>query len=79
VVDGTGGPPIFDPDSVDIGAVEWRTDLPAGSGRLYSQPVGIENVIVNGTEIVGDGRLTGGRPGKVLRRGQDTDDGAGRG
>jgi N-acyl-D-aspartate/D-glutamate deacylase len=65
---------VFDPETVDAGPVEWRNDLPAGAGRLYSEPVGIANVIVNGTEIVGDGRLTGARPGHVLRRGRDTDD-----
>jgi hypothetical protein len=31
-------------------------------------------MIVNGIEIVEGGELTGARPGRVLRRGRDTDD-----
>ncbi|MCR6030743.1 amidohydrolase family protein [Nocardioides sp. zg-579] len=31
-------------------------------------PVGIVQVLVNGTSVVEDGRLTGARPGRVLRR-----------
>jgi N-acyl-D-aspartate/D-glutamate deacylase len=63
---------VFDADAVDAGPVAWRTDLPAGAGRLYSEPVGIANVIVNGVEIARSGRLTGASPGRVLRRGHDT-------
>jgi N-acyl-D-aspartate/D-glutamate deacylase len=70
---------IFDSETVDAGAVEWRTDLPAGAGRLYAEPIGITNVVVNGTEIVRDGRLIDTRPGRVLRGGRDTIDGPGRG
>jgi N-acyl-D-aspartate/D-glutamate deacylase len=60
---------LFDPESVGAGPVEWRTDLPAGAGRLHAEPTGIARVIVNGTEIVADGRLTGATPGSVLRLG----------
>jgi hypothetical protein len=35
--------------------------------RLTAEPVGIQHVFVNGVEIVEDGRLTGGKPGRVLR------------
>ena len=70
---------VFDPETVDAGPVEWRTDLPAGAGRLYAEPVGIASVVVNGAEIVHQGMLTGARPGQVLRRGLDTVDTEGRG
>ena len=58
---------IFDPATVGPGRVSWRNDLPGGAGRLFSQPVGIEKVFVNGTEIVAAGKPTGERPGQLLR------------
>ena len=58
---------LFDADSVGTGPVEWRDDLPAGAGRLYAEPTGIAHVMVNGTEIVAGGRVTGRSPGRVLR------------
>jgi N-acyl-D-aspartate/D-glutamate deacylase len=63
---------LLDPDTVAPGAVRWQDDLPGGAGRLYSEPVGIEHVFVSGTEIVDGGKLTGERPGRVLRAGIDT-------
>jgi N-acyl-D-aspartate/D-glutamate deacylase len=62
---------IFDPDKIATGPVRWRNDLPAGAGRLYAEPEGVFHVIVNGTEIVNHNRVTGERPGRVLRRGRD--------
>jgi N-acyl-D-aspartate/D-glutamate deacylase len=59
---------MFDADTIAPGAVEWRDDLPAGAGRLYSEPEGIAHVLVAGTSIVEDGLVTGARPGQVLRR-----------
>lgn len=59
---------IFDADSIGPGDPEWRDDLPAGAGRVYSEPRGIRSVIVNGSHIVEEGRLTGSSPGQVLRR-----------
>jgi N-acyl-D-aspartate/D-glutamate deacylase len=64
---------VFDADTVAPGAPGWRNDLPGGAGRIYQEPTGIAHVIVNGTEIVGPGGLTGNRPGRVLRRGQDSE------
>ncbi|HSS09916.1 MAG TPA: amidohydrolase family protein [Acidimicrobiales bacterium] len=60
---------IFDADTVAPGRVSWRNDLPGGAGRLFSEPVGIEHVFVNGSEIVAHGKLTGERPGRLLRPG----------
>jgi N-acyl-D-aspartate/D-glutamate deacylase len=63
---------LFDPDTVATGRVSWRDDLPGNAGRLFSQPVGIERVFVNGTEIAAGGSLNGERSGRVLRAGVDT-------
>jgi N-acyl-D-aspartate/D-glutamate deacylase len=63
---------LFDPEVIAPGRVSWQDDLPGGAGRLFSQPVGIEHVFVNGTEIASAGTLTGERPGRVLKAGIDT-------
>jgi N-acyl-D-aspartate/D-glutamate deacylase len=63
---------VFDEDTVASGEIGMRFDLPAGAGRLYAEPVGVDHVLVNGTPIVLDGRLTDARPGTLLRAGRDT-------
>jgi N-acyl-D-aspartate/D-glutamate deacylase len=63
---------LFDPAAVAPGRVSWVDDLPGGAGRLAGAPVGVEHVFVNGDEIAAGGTLTGARPGRVLRSGQDT-------
>lgn len=63
---------IFDPATIGPARAEWREDLPGGCGRMYAEAIGIAEVFVNGVSIVRDGRLTGARPGRVLRSGRDT-------
>jgi N-acyl-D-aspartate/D-glutamate deacylase len=64
---------VFDEDRIAPNPVHTRYDLPAGAGRLYADADGVEHVLVNGTEIVRAGNLTGDRPGTLLRSGRDTD------
>jgi N-acyl-D-aspartate/D-glutamate deacylase len=63
---------LFDPAAVAQGVVGWREDLPGGYSRLYSEPAGIEHVVVNGVEIARHGKPLEARPGRVLRSGRDT-------
>jgi N-acyl-D-aspartate/D-glutamate deacylase len=63
---------VFDRDSIDVAPIEMVTDLPTGAMRLTAGAIGVTHVIVNGTEIVDHGHLTGSLPGTVLRSGRDT-------
>jgi N-acyl-D-aspartate/D-glutamate deacylase len=63
---------VFDPQTIASGPTHTRFDLPGGAGRLYAEAIGVAHVIVNGTEVVRDGQLTGAYPGTVLRSGRDT-------
>jgi len=64
---------LFDEAAVGPGPIHTRHDLPAGAARLYAEPTGIARVLVSGTPIVVDGKVTGDRPGRVLRSGVDTE------
>jgi N-acyl-D-aspartate/D-glutamate deacylase len=64
---------VFDAGTVGPGPIEWRTDMPAGAGRLYGGAVGIDHVLVNGAEVVQGTEVTGATPGVVFRSGRDTD------
>jgi N-acyl-D-aspartate/D-glutamate deacylase len=63
---------VIDPTTVGAKPIEIRHDLPGGSWRLYGEADGIDNVLVNGTEIVEGGQMTGAKPGTVMRSGRDT-------
>jgi N-acyl-D-aspartate/D-glutamate deacylase len=58
---------VFDEATVAPGPIGLRDDLPGGARRLYADAVGIEHVLVNGTEIVRGQSWTGALPGHVLR------------
>jgi N-acyl-D-aspartate/D-glutamate deacylase len=64
---------VFDPGTVGYAKERTRTDLPGGAWRLYSESTGVEQVYVNGTAVVSDGKITGATPGTLLRSGRDTD------
>jgi len=64
---------VLDPATVGHGPEKTRDDLPGGASRLYAGADGIEHVLVNGTEVVRHGELTGELPGRVLRSGRDSD------
>jgi N-acyl-D-aspartate/D-glutamate deacylase len=64
---------VFDPETVGSEPATLVNDLPGGSPRLVADPIGVVRVLVNGVEIVSDGKPTGNLPGALLRSGSDTD------
>jgi N-acyl-D-aspartate/D-glutamate deacylase len=64
---------VFDADEIGPGPLHFKTDLPGGGGRLYSESTGIRHVLVNGVETIRDCATTGALSGTVLRSGRDTD------
>lgn len=63
---------VMDPSTISSDEVAVRFDLPGGAGRLYAEANGIDHVIVNGTRVVADGKLTDSRSGTMLRSGRDS-------
>ncbi|RYE52898.1 MAG: hypothetical protein EOP18_09995, partial [Rhizobiaceae bacterium] len=65
---------VFDADTVGPGKIYFRHDLPGTTEafRLYADAEGVDHVIVNGVEIVRNGKHRGTLPGTVLRSGRDT-------
>jgi N-acyl-D-aspartate/D-glutamate deacylase len=64
---------VFDPETVGHGPERRRDDMPGGASRLYAEGMGIEHVMVNGSEIVRHGQFTGALAGQLLRSGRDTE------
>ncbi len=60
---------VFDPDRIGCGVPEVVNDLPDGGPRLAQGANGIHAVIVNGQEVLLNGRPTGVTPGTLLRVG----------
>ncbi|MFN0163881.1 MAG: N-acyl-D-amino-acid deacylase family protein [Burkholderiales bacterium] len=60
---------LFDPATVGRGEKRRVYDLPAGSGRVHTPPVGLRGVWVNGRRAIDDEgrRLDCGKPGRLLR------------
>ena len=63
---------LFDPETVSATGARAAHDLPDGSVRLVSDPIGVRKVIVNGQLTVDEGKPTGARAGTLLRSGRDT-------
>jgi N-acyl-D-aspartate/D-glutamate deacylase len=61
----------------DVNVIDWRrlrllhpemhADLPAGGRRLLQRAEGYRYTLVSGEVVVEDGRLTGQRPGRLVR------------
>lgn len=60
---------LFDPATVGRGEKRRVYDLPAGSGRVHTPPVGLRGVWVNGRRAIDEqgNRLDCGKPGRLLR------------
>ncbi|NRA35786.1 MAG: amidohydrolase family protein [Polyangiaceae bacterium] len=63
---------VFDPDTIAVGPLATRRDLPDQQRRLFAGAIGIDSVLVNGVEIVQRNEFTGALPGIALRSGRDT-------
>lgn len=58
---------VFDPDRLQVGYPEYRTDFPNGAGRLCVGATGYAATLVNGQVVTEAGVNTTSRPGRVLR------------
>jgi N-acyl-D-aspartate/D-glutamate deacylase len=63
---------VFDPERIGSGPAHLEFDLPGGNKRLVAGATGVEQVLVNGRDVITDGSPTGHLPGTVLRSGRDT-------
>jgi N-acyl-D-aspartate/D-glutamate deacylase len=63
---------MFDPTRIGLGKKQLVRDMPGGEERWQVLPEGVVRVLVNGEPIVEQGKLTGARPGRVLRIGNPT-------
>ena len=55
------------------GRSSGATTCPPARGACTAGPIGVDHVLVNGTEIVQGTEVTGATPGVVFRSGRDTD------
>ena len=62
---------VIDLDTLQAEPPHMERDLPAGGQRLLQRARGYDATIVSGEVVMEKGRLTGARPGKVYRAGQD--------
>jgi N-acyl-D-aspartate/D-glutamate deacylase len=60
---------MFDPARLRLGRKELIRDMPGDEERWQVRPEGVVRVLVNGQTIVEGDKLTGARPGRVLRIG----------
>lgn len=60
---------VIDFDHLYLKAPHMVQDLPAGGQRLLQEAVGYRATIVGGVVVVEDDRLTGARPGRLVRLG----------
>jgi N-acyl-D-amino-acid deacylase len=58
---------VIDLARLQVGPTEVRDDLPGGATRLVQRATGYRYVLVNGRVVVSDDKLTGARPGTVIR------------
>ena len=64
---------VFGPITVAPQLGVERIDLSIGCERFYASAIGVEHVMVNGTEIITTGHPAGATPGTLLRSGRDTE------
>jgi len=64
---------LFDPETVGATGAHAVEDLPDGSLRLVSDPIGVRKVFVNGVLTVDEGTPTDARAGTLLRSGRDSE------
>jgi N-acyl-D-aspartate/D-glutamate deacylase len=62
---------IFDPATVRPDVTKMIADMPAGQKRIFAEAIGIDRVMVNGTEVVVDRKVTGAVPGHLILSNRD--------
>jgi N-acyl-D-aspartate/D-glutamate deacylase len=63
---------VFDADTIAMGQVHTREDLPGNGMRLYAEAEGIDHIIVNGRETIRHGKYLGTPAGQIIRPGKGT-------
>ncbi|MCP4904348.1 MAG: amidohydrolase family protein [bacterium] len=60
---------LFDPERIAPSVPRVESDLPGGGQRLVQKAIGFAATIVAGQVTIRDGKSTGARPGRLLRKG----------